>query len=351
MKNILLIIDVQKGFVVKGINDHIVEKIDQLINTNLFDCIISTVYRNYENSPIINLMGWNKLLSTDEQQVVGEALNKSHHFLYKNTYSAYSDELVELLKKENEGNIPSCIYIVGFDTECCVLKTATDLFETGIRPIVLTQYCGASSGDDAHIAGIRALRSLIGNNNLWPYIITSLNDINEAKSYAENSSYVPSKSTYKKASKVIELLVKKQYHISFAESCTGGMVSAGIVDVASASKVLDVSIVTYANEAKIKYLGVNPETIELFGVVSEEVAGQMAKGVSLLNNADVGVGISGIAGPTGATLKKPLGMVCFGFYIDGQVWTYTKYFGDLGRSMVRLESTLFVYEKLIELLE
>ena len=76
---------------------------------------------------------------------------------------------------------------------------------------------------------------------------------------------------------VVNKLIEKDYHISFAESCTGGMACAALVSVADASKVLDVSFVTYANEAKIRYLGVDNATIVQYGVVSEEVARQMAQ--------------------------------------------------------------------------
>lgn len=145
---------------------------------------------------------------------------------------------------------------------------------------------------------------------------------------------------------VVNQLIKKNYHISFAESCTGGMVCAALVSIADASKVLDVSIVTYANEAKMKYLGVKDETIGQFGVVSEEVASQMAAGVAKEAGSEVGVGITGVAGPGGGTKDKPVGMVCFGFYINGEVTTYTMQFGEIGRNEVRAKSVEFVYETL-----
>ncbi len=150
---------------------------------------------------------------------------------------------------------------------------------------------------------------------------------------------------------VVSLLQKKGFHISFAESCTGGMCSARLVSVASASAVFDAGMVTYANEAKIKYLDVNPDTIEQYGVVSEPVAGQMAEGVAKAQNAEVGVGVSGIAGPTGGTATKPVGMVCFGFYVNGELTTVTKQFGDMGRNVVREAATEFVFETLVELLQ
>ena len=150
---------------------------------------------------------------------------------------------------------------------------------------------------------------------------------------------------------LVDLLIEKKYHISFAESCTGGLCSATLVNVANASKVLDMSFVTYANEAKIELLGVNAETILANGVVSEEVACEMANGVAKKAKSEIGVGITGIAGPGGGTAKKPVGMVCFGFYINGETKTYTKFFGETGRNQVRKSSVEFVYQMLIEFLK
>lgn len=145
---------------------------------------------------------------------------------------------------------------------------------------------------------------------------------------------------------VVKELIQKQYHIAFAESCTGGLATATLVSVADASKVLNSSFITYANEAKIKYLGVKEETIAAHGVVSEEVAREMAKAVAIEANAEIGVGITGVAGPTGGTKNKPVGMVCFGFYINGKIFTVTKQFGTIGRNQVRQSSVAYVYEQL-----
>ena len=150
--------------------------------------------------------------------------------------------------------------------------------------------------------------------------------------------------------KVVSLLKEKGYTVSFAESCTGGAAAARLVSIPDASYVLAASLVTYANEAKIRYLGVLSETIDAYGVVSEEVAREMAEGVAKTNSAEIGVSVSGIAGPSGATEKKPVGMVCFGFSLLGKTYTYTKYFGALGRNNVRSASVDFIYEKLCELL-
>ena len=148
----------------------------------------------------------------------------------------------------------------------------------------------------------------------------------------------------------VNALIEQGYHISLAESCTGGLTAAAIVSVADASRVLDISFVTYANEAKMRYLGVCRETIEKYGVVSEQVAYEMAKGVAKEAGSEVGIGITGIAGPGGGTATKPVGMVCFGISLNGTVKTYTKQFGAIGRNEVRNASVDFVLNELYELL-
>ena len=100
--------------------------------------------------------------------------------------------------------------------------------------------------------------------------------------------------------------------IAAAESCTAGMLTAMLADNPGASDILYESIVTYSNEAKEKYLGVPHETLQQFGAVSEETARAMAEGVRRTSGADIGVGITGIAGPGGGTEEKPVGLVYIG---------------------------------------
>ncbi len=147
---------------------------------------------------------------------------------------------------------------------------------------------------------------------------------------------------------VVNKLMERAWRISFAESCTAGLASARLVNVANASKVFDASFVTYANKAKISYLGVSEMSIDHFGVVSEQVALEMALGAAKANDAEVGVGISGIAGPGGGSEKKPVGMVCFGFKIGEESFSATCQFGDLGRERVRAEAVEFVFKTLVE---
>ncbi|MBQ9229137.1 MAG: CinA family protein [Eubacterium sp.] len=150
---------------------------------------------------------------------------------------------------------------------------------------------------------------------------------------------------------VVELLMNKGLHIAFAESCTAGLCCATLVNVCNASAVLDVSFTTYANEAKMEFLGVKADTILANGVVSEAVAHEMATGVAKAAKAEVGVGITGVAGPGGGTAKKPVGMVCFGFAVNGACTTVTKQFGDIGRQQVRQSAVAFVFETLTEILK
>ncbi len=149
---------------------------------------------------------------------------------------------------------------------------------------------------------------------------------------------------------VVGELIRRGFHISFAESCTGGWCAAELVGVADASRVFNESYVTYANESKISLLGVSEKTVSKYGVVSSNVAGEMAKGVALSSGAEIGVGISGIAGPAGGSPEKPVGTVSFGFYIEGKVHTFTEHFGAGGRNKVRRLSVAYVYKRLAELL-
>ena len=116
---------------------------------------------------------------------------------------------------------------------------------------------------------------------------------------------------------VVEMLSSHHYTIAAAESCTAGMFTARLVNVAGASDVLNESFITYANEAKMKYLGVKEETLNTVGAVSEDTARQMAEGVARKAGSNVGVGITGLAGPGGETPEKKAGLVYIGVSVNG----------------------------------
>jgi len=111
---------------------------------------------------------------------------------------------------------------------------------------------------------------------------------------------------------VVDKLKQHKLKVSFAESCTGGLAAAKLTKIAGASEVFDCGVVTYSNEQKEKLLNVPREMLEKFGAVSKEMAIAMAEGVRELANSDIGVGITGIAGPGGGTEEKPVGLVYIG---------------------------------------
>ena len=115
-------------------------------------------------------------------------------------------------------------------------------------------------------------------------------------------------------------LSEKKFKLAVAESCTGGKLSSTLVEHSGISEVLLESLVTYSNESKIQRLGVKAETLEKFGAVSEETAIEMAKGVAECLWADVAISTTGIAGPTGGTDEKPVGLVYIGLFIQGKVY-------------------------------
>lgn len=136
-------------------------------------------------------------------------------------------------------------------------------------------------------------------------------------------------------SQLLENASRNDVVITTAESCTGGMVSAAITDVAGSSAIFDRGFVTYTNQAKQDLLNVQLETLNSFGAVSEEVAREMAEGALANSNANTAVSITGIAGP-GPSDHKPEGRVCFAIALKGQkTRTETVEFGALGRENVR----------------
>ncbi|MBK6649615.1 MAG: CinA family protein [Betaproteobacteria bacterium] len=131
-----------------------------------------------------------------------------------------------------------------------------------------------------------------------------------------------------------KILLNSDRMLVTAESCTGGMISSACTDLAGSSQWFERGFVTYSNEAKHEMLGVPKELIDAHGAVSEPVARAMAMGAIEHSHADVAVAVTGIAGPTGGSADKPVGMVWFGFALNGECVTETKLFaGD--RAAVR----------------
>ena len=111
---------------------------------------------------------------------------------------------------------------------------------------------------------------------------------------------------------IVKKLNKKRLKISFAESCTGGMLSSKITSISGASKVFGLGLVTYSNQAKIRVLKVNKSIIQKYGAVSTQCCEAMVKNLAKISKAQINVSITGIAGPKGGTKTKPVGLVYIG---------------------------------------
>jgi nicotinamide-nucleotide amidase len=139
-----------------------------------------------------------------------------------------------------------------------------------------------------------------------------------------------------RASALIKAYGVKGRMIATAESCTGGLVAALLTEIAGSSAVVERGFVTYSNEAKTELIGVPSDLIAAHGAVSEPVARAMAEGALAHSRADVAVAITGIAGPSGGTPTKPVGLVHFGLAVKGKpTRVLERRFGNLGRSIVR----------------
>jgi len=116
----------------------------------------------------------------------------------------------------------------------------------------------------------------------------------------------------KLSQKLVKLLTKKRLKISFAESCTGGLLSSTITQITGSSKVFTIGLVTYSNQSKINALKVPKKTIRKYGAVSYETCLSMVENLSKINKTNISVSITGIAGPSGGTKQKPVGLVFIG---------------------------------------
>ena len=142
-----------------------------------------------------------------------------------------------------------------------------------------------------------------------------------------------------------ELLISNDLTISVAESCTGGSLSRALTSIPGASSYFDCGYITYSNQSKTEMLGVDIQTIKTFGAVSEKVVLEMVIGVASKSHSDIAVSITGVAGPTGGTPEKPLGMVCFGFSYDDKTSTSTQLFsGD--RASIVFQSVSYALKQL-----
>ena len=134
---------------------------------------------------------------------------------------------------------------------------------------------------------------------------------------------------------LIKILTKKKLKISFAESCTGGLLASAVTSISGASKVFNLGLVTYSNQAKIKLLKVNKNIIQKYGAVSHECCLVMVNNLSKISKADINVSITGIAGPNGSTKQKPVGLVYIGIKKGLKTQIYKCLFKGKKRSSIQ----------------
>ena len=119
--------------------------------------------------------------------------------------------------------------------------------------------------------------------------------------------------------KIVKLLTKKKLTVSFAESCTGGLLASSITSISGSSKVFNMGLVTYSNNAKVKLLKVPKKTITKYGAVSHETCLSMVKNLSKISKANISISITGVAGPNGGTKEKPVGLVYIGLKKESKI--------------------------------
>ena len=134
---------------------------------------------------------------------------------------------------------------------------------------------------------------------------------------------------------LVKNLIKKKLKISFAESCTGGLLASSITSISGASKIFNLGLVTYSNQAKIKFLKVNKNIVKKYGAVSHECCLEMVNKLSKISKAHINVSITGIAGPKGGTNLKPIGLVYIGIKRGNKTQIIKCFFKNKKRSSIQ----------------
>ena len=134
---------------------------------------------------------------------------------------------------------------------------------------------------------------------------------------------------------VVKKLIKKKLKISLAESCTGGLLANSITSINGSSKVFSLGLITYSNQSKVKVLRVSKKLIRKYGAVSEQICKAMVINVSKISKSNISISITGIAGPSGGTKKKPVGLVFVGIKIGNKTSVTKHLFKNKGRSFIQ----------------
>ena len=152
------------------------------------------------------------------------------------------------------------------------------------------------------------------------------------------------------ANKLVKKLIKKKLKISFAESCTGGMLSSAITSISGSSKVFNLGLITYSNKAKIDILKVPKKIISKYGAVSNECCLSMVKNLSKISKANISVSITGVAGPNGGTKLKPVGLVYIGIKKGNKISVQKNLFKNKERISIQKATTLKVLNTVLTLI-
>ena len=151
------------------------------------------------------------------------------------------------------------------------------------------------------------------------------------------------------ANKLVKKLIRKKLKISFAESCTGGLLSSTITSISGSSKVFNLGLVTYSNKAKVDILKVPKKIINKYGAVSSECCLSMVKNLSKISRANISVSITGIAGPKGGNKLKPVGLVYIGIKKGNKISIQKNLFKSKKRISIQKSTTLKVLKTLLTL--
>ena len=152
------------------------------------------------------------------------------------------------------------------------------------------------------------------------------------------------------AKKLVKKLIKKKIKLSFAESCTGGMLSSTITSISGSSKIFNLGLITYSNKAKIDILKVSKKIINKYGAVSNECCLSMVKNLSKISKANISVSVTGIAGPNGGTKLKPVGLVYIGIKKGNKVIVQKTLFKNKSRILFQKATTKKVLKNLLLLI-
>ena len=150
--------------------------------------------------------------------------------------------------------------------------------------------------------------------------------------------------------KIVKLLTSKGLTVSFAESCTGGLLSSSITSISGSSKVFNMGLVTYSNNAKVKLLKVPKKTINKYGAVSYETCLSMVKNLSKISKSNISISITGVAGPNGGTKEKPIGLVYIGLKKGSKTIIKKNLFRSKKRNLIQKRSVVQALKMILKIL-